>query len=98
MAIVHRHHRTSARSRGIRCIAMLAIDASPLALSGADEAGGINTYVRGLAHGFACHGVATDVFTRATDPAQPPVMVLEPGVRVIPEPVNLCGTRQPGNC
>ncbi len=87
MAIVLRHRRTSVPSGGlsggIQRIAMLAIDASPLALSGADEDGGVNTYVRELAHGFACHGVETDVFTRATDPAQPPVMVLEPGVRVI---------------
>jgi D-inositol-3-phosphate glycosyltransferase len=76
-----------AASGGIRRIAMLAIDASPLALSGAEEAGGVNTYIRGLAHGFARLGVATDVFTRMTDPAQRRVEPLEPGVRVIHLPV-----------
>ena len=87
MAIVYRHGRSGvaggAQPGGIRRVAMLAIDASPLALSGAEEAGGVNTYVRGLAHGLACQGVATDVFTRSTDPTQPSVVDLEPGVRVI---------------
>jgi D-inositol-3-phosphate glycosyltransferase len=86
MAIVHRH-RNPARQDGIRRVAMLAIDASPLALSGAEEAGGVNTYVRGLAHGLACLGVATDVYTRTTDSVQRPVEQLEPGVRVIHLPV-----------
>jgi D-inositol-3-phosphate glycosyltransferase len=43
----------------------------------------MNVYVRSLTSALARAGVACDVYTRAEHPDQPPVVVVEPNVRVI---------------
>jgi D-inositol-3-phosphate glycosyltransferase len=63
-------------------IAVLAYHSSPLAEPGAGDAGGMSVYVRELAEVLARKGVATDIFTRATDRSRP-MTDLHPGVRVI---------------
>jgi len=56
---------------------------SPLAQPGAGDGGGMNVYVRALASAVARAGVGCDVYTRAEDPRQSPVVVVEPGFRVL---------------
>jgi D-inositol-3-phosphate glycosyltransferase len=56
---------------------------SPLAQPGAGDGGGMNVYVRALASALARAGVGCDVYTRAEDPRQSPVVVVEPGFRVL---------------
>jgi D-inositol-3-phosphate glycosyltransferase len=62
---------------------MLSVHTSPLAQPGAGDGGGMNVYVRSLASALAGAGVECDVFTRADHAEQPPVVDLEPGVRVV---------------
>jgi D-inositol-3-phosphate glycosyltransferase len=56
---------------------------SPLAQPGAGDGGGMNVYVRALASALARAGVECDVYTRAEDPTQVPVVQVEPGFRVV---------------
>ncbi len=67
----------------VRRLAMLSVHTSPLAQPGAGDGGGMNVYVRALGAALARAGVACDVLTRAEHAEQPPVVVLEPGFRVI---------------
>lgn len=67
----------------VRRVAMLSVHTSPLAQPGAGDGGGMNVYVRSLASALAAAGVECDVFTRADHAEQPPVVELEPGVRVV---------------
>jgi D-inositol-3-phosphate glycosyltransferase len=67
----------------VRRIAMLSVHTSPLAQPGAGDGGGMNVYVRSLASALARAGVECDVLTRAEDDRQPPVVDLEPGLRVV---------------
>jgi D-inositol-3-phosphate glycosyltransferase len=62
---------------------MLSVHTSPLAQPGAGDGGGMNVYVRSLASALARAGVACDVLTRADHAEQPPVVVVEPGFRVV---------------
>jgi D-inositol-3-phosphate glycosyltransferase len=62
---------------------MLSGHTSPLAQPGGGDAGGMNVYVRSLAAALARSGVQVDVLTRAEHPEQPPVVVVEPGFRVL---------------
>lgn len=55
---------------------------SPLAQPGTGDGGGMNVYVRELCAALARSGVRCEVFTRADDPRQRPVVGVEPGVRV----------------
>jgi D-inositol-3-phosphate glycosyltransferase len=55
---------------------------SPLAQPGTGDGGGMNVYVRELSTALARAGVACDVYTRAVGPDQPPVVPVEPGLRV----------------
>ncbi len=56
---------------------------SPLAQPGAGDGGGMNVYVRALASALARAGVECDVYTRAEDENQQPVVEVEPGFRVV---------------
>jgi D-inositol-3-phosphate glycosyltransferase len=64
-------------------VAMLSVHTSPLAQPGAGDGGGMNVYVRSVGEALARAGVACDVLTRAEHPEQPPVVELEPGLRVV---------------
>jgi D-inositol-3-phosphate glycosyltransferase len=64
-------------------VAMLSVHTSPLAQPGGGDAGGMNVYIRALASALARAGVMVDVLTRAEHPEQPPVVVVEPGFRVL---------------
>src|SRR5947209_16291868 len=55
---------------------------SPLAQPGAGDSGGMNVYVRELSAALARAGVECDVYTRAESPEQPPIVRVEPGLRV----------------
>jgi D-inositol-3-phosphate glycosyltransferase len=71
-------------------IAMLSVHTSPLAQPGTGDGGGMNVYVRALGSALARAGVAVDVLTRAEHPEQPPVVVVEPGFRVLHVPAGPC--------
>ncbi|MET0421813.1 MAG: glycosyltransferase [Acidimicrobiia bacterium] len=64
-------------------VAMLSVHTSPLAQPGGGDAGGMNVYIRALASALARAGVQVDVLTRTEHPEQPPVVVVEPGFRVL---------------
>ncbi len=68
---------------GVRRVAVLTVHSSPLAAPGVGDAGGMNVYVRALASELAKAGVASDLYTRAASPDDPPVVQIEPGVRVL---------------
>ena len=55
---------------------------SPLAQPGSGDGGGMNVYVRELATALARSGVSCDLYTRASDPAQPATVSIEPGLEV----------------
>ncbi len=67
----------------VRRLAILSVHTSPLAQPGTGDGGGMNVYVRSLASSLARAGVACDVLTRAEHAEQPPVVVVEPGFRVV---------------
>ncbi len=64
-------------------VALLSFHGCPLARLGETDTGGSNVYVLQLAREFARRGISVDVFTRAHDPADPTVVELEPGARVV---------------
>jgi D-inositol-3-phosphate glycosyltransferase len=66
----------------VHSIAVLSMHTSPLAQPGTGDGGGMNVYVRELCAALARSGVRCEIFTRAEDPAQAPVVSVEPGVRV----------------
>jgi D-inositol-3-phosphate glycosyltransferase len=66
----------------MRRLAVLSLHTSPLAQPGTGDGGGMNVYVRELTAALARSGVACDVFTRAWAPGLPPVVDVEPGLRV----------------
>lgn len=66
-----------------RSLAILSLHTSPLAQPGAGDGGGMNVYVHSLASALARAGVGCDVYTRTEHPAQPRVVVVEPGFRVV---------------
>src|SRR5580700_2732295 len=63
-------------------LAILSLHTSPLAQPGTGDSGGMNVYVRELASAVARSGADCDVFTRAWSPELPPVIEVEPGLRV----------------
>ena len=67
----------------MRRVAMLSVHTSPLAQPGSGDGGGMNVYIRALASSLARAGVAVDVLTRAEHAEQAPVVVVEPGFRVL---------------
>jgi D-inositol-3-phosphate glycosyltransferase len=66
----------------MRRLAVLSLHTSPLAQPGTGDGGGMNVYVRELTSALARSDVACDVFTRAWSPQLPPVVDVEPGLRV----------------
>jgi D-inositol-3-phosphate glycosyltransferase len=66
----------------VRKLAVLSMHTSPLAQPGAGDGGGMNVYVRELSAALARAGVECDVYTRADDREQAPVVNVEPGFRV----------------
>ncbi len=66
----------------MRRLAVLSLHTSPLAQPGTGDGGGMNVYVRELTSALARSDVACDVFTRAWSPELPPVVDVEPGLRV----------------
>jgi D-inositol-3-phosphate glycosyltransferase len=66
----------------MRRLAVLSLHTSPLAQPGTGDGGGMNVYVRELTSALARSGVACDVFTRAWSSQLPPVVEVEPGLRV----------------
>src|SRR5580692_8408587 len=67
----------------MRRLAVLSLHTSPLAQPGTGDGGGMNVYVRELTSALARSDVACDVFTRAWSPDLPPVVEVEPGLRVL---------------
>ena len=70
-------------SGAVRRAAVFSMHTSPLAQPGAGDGGGMNVYVRALASALARAGVECDVYTRSEDPAESPVVEVEPGFRVV---------------
>jgi D-inositol-3-phosphate glycosyltransferase len=68
---------------GPRRIAVLSVHSSPLAIPGVGDSGGMNVHVRALASELARTGISSDLYTRANSPDDPPVVEVEPGVRVL---------------
>jgi D-inositol-3-phosphate glycosyltransferase len=66
-----------------RRVAVLSIHSSPIAPPGSGDSGGMNVWVRALAHELAERGVASDLYTRASGPDARPEIELEPGVRLL---------------
>lgn len=66
----------------VKRVAMLSLHTSPLEQPGSGDAGGMNVYVRSVAVELARSGVEVEIFTRASDPQQAPVVELVPGVTV----------------
>jgi D-inositol-3-phosphate glycosyltransferase len=66
-----------------RRVAVFSMHTSPLAQPGTGDGGGMNVYVRSLAAALARAGVECDVYTRAEHRAQPPIVTVEPGFRVV---------------
>lgn len=63
---------------------MLSLHTSPVARLGRTrDAGGMNVYVRELSRELGRGGILVDVFTRWTDPADPPIEPLGEHVRLI---------------
>jgi len=69
--------------RPVRRVAVLSVHSSPLAAPGVGDSGGMNVTIRALAGELARAGVESDLYTRATSPDDPPVVELQPGVRVL---------------
>jgi D-inositol-3-phosphate glycosyltransferase len=67
----------------VRRVAMLSVHTSPLAQPGTGDGGGMNVYVHSLGSALARAGVECDVYTRADSPAQPDVVDIEDGFRVL---------------
>ena len=67
----------------IRRVGVLSVHSSPLAPPGVGDSGGMNVTVRALAGELAKAGIESDLYTRASSPDDPPVVEVEPGVRVL---------------
>lgn len=66
----------------MRRLAVLSMHSSPLASPGTGDGGGMSVYVRELSSSLARAGVECEVYTRADDQRLPPVVSVEPGLRV----------------
>lgn len=64
-------------------LAVISVHACPSMQAGETDAGGMNVYVRETARRMAAWGVHVDVFARSHDPADPQIIELAPGARVI---------------
>jgi D-inositol-3-phosphate glycosyltransferase len=66
-----------------RRLAVLSIHSSPIAPPGSGDSGGMNVWIRAVAHELAAAGIESDLYTRADEPGLPEVSELEPGVRLL---------------
>src|ERR1700728_822394 len=66
----------------MRRLAVLSLHTSPLAQPGTGDSGGMNVYVRELGSALAPARATCDVFPRAWAAGLPPVVNVEPGLRV----------------
>ena len=64
-------------------IALVCFHSCPVGRLGDTKTGGMNVYVRELARGLAASGHQVDVFTRTHDPAEPQVIPICEGARVV---------------
>ncbi len=64
-------------------IALICFHSCPVGRLGEKNTGGMNVYVRQLARELAAQGSYVDVFTRAHDPAEPPIIPIGDRARVI---------------
>jgi D-inositol-3-phosphate glycosyltransferase len=69
--------------RSVRRVAVLSVHSSPLAPPGIGDSGGMNVTIRALAGELARAGIESDLYTRASSPDDPPVVELQPGVRLL---------------
>ena len=76
-------HGSTSDGLGVRRVAVLSVHSSPLAPPGVGDSGGMNVYIRALARELAARGVESDLYTRAVSPDDPPVIEVEPGVRLL---------------
>jgi len=67
----------------VRRVAVLSVHSSPLAPPGVGDSGGMNVTIRALAGELARAGIESDLYTRATSTDDPPVVELQPGVRLL---------------
>lgn len=67
----------------IRRVAVLSLHTSPLAQPGHGDSGGMNVYVRELVASLAHRGADCTVYVRRWHRDLPPVVQVEPGVRVV---------------
>ncbi len=67
----------------IKRVAYLSMHTSPLLQPGSGDAGGMNVYIDELARTMAERGIFVDVFTRAVDPNQPPIVEVNDHYRVV---------------
>lgn len=63
-------------------VAMLSVHTSPLDQPGTGDAGGLNVYVVELSKRLAAAGTKVEIFTRATNRSQPPIVEMSDGVLV----------------
>lgn len=73
------------RQPGCR-VALIGVDASPLAPPGSIDADGACTQLAHLARALASAGMAVDIFTRRCAPQQPEIVHWQGGIRVIHVP------------
>ncbi|HEY97266.1 MAG TPA: glycosyltransferase family 1 protein [Dehalococcoidia bacterium] len=64
-------------------IAMLSVHSCPVGNLGAKDTGGMSVYIRELARELCHQGHTVDVFTRVHDPADPQIIDLGEGARLI---------------
>ena len=64
-------------------IALICFHSCPVGRLGDTKTGGMNVYVRQIAGELAATGCQVDVFTRAHDPDEPPIVPIGGGARVI---------------
>ncbi len=67
----------------VSSVAVLCMHTSPLHQPGSGDGGGLNVYVRELTTAVAHLGVSCDIYVRRSNPAQPDVVEVEPGMRVV---------------
>jgi D-inositol-3-phosphate glycosyltransferase len=67
----------------VRRVGLLSVHTSPLEQPGTGDGGGLNVYVLQVARRLAARGIAVDVFTRTTSPAQPPVVQIGEHLRIV---------------
>ncbi|WP_419921487.1 glycosyltransferase [Candidatus Poriferisodalis sp.] len=67
----------------VSSVAVLCMHTSPLHQPGSGDGGGLNVYVRELTAAVAHLGVRCDIYVRRSHEAQPDVVEVEPGMRVV---------------